>query len=211
MAQEAPHKTKKTKAMPKSVSDFAILPLTLPTLPGLPDHCSSAQHYLYVKPQSQNIATADDERSLFLANIPVDASETHIRALFQEQLGGSMVERVEFDASIPAETMHKRWRSDRAASDGEKVVGEQRGKKRKRTNADDAAVIAEGVVEDAESSLPKLWNTEVKRSGSGAIAVFVDKKSARGALKCVQKAVKESQTITWKTGEGLGVERKSPS
>jgi ribosomal RNA-processing protein 7 len=202
MAPEAP---KKSRATPKTVGDFTVLPLTLPTLPGLPESCNDAKHYIYVKPQEQNIATADDDRSLFVANIPVDASESTIRALFQEQLGGMMVERVDFDASVPAETMHKRWKSDAPKKD---VGGGGGGKKRKRTNADDAAVIAEGVVEDADSALPKLWNTALRRSGSGAVIVFVDKKSARGALKEVQRAVKEGRTITWTSGESLGVGSK---
>ncbi|KAI4953566.1 hypothetical protein J4E91_002413 [Alternaria rosae] len=203
MAPEAPPKTKKSKATPKTVADFTVLPLTLPTLSGIPAHCNDAKHYIYVKPHAPSIPTADDERSLFIANTPVDASERNIRALFQEQLGGSMVERVEFDASVPAQPMHKRWKSDKPAAQDDSVTS--RGKKRKRT--DDAAVIAEGVVEDAESALPRLWNSEVRKSGSGAVVVFVDKKSARGALKEIQKAVKEGRSISWKGGEGLGVER----
>jgi ribosomal RNA-processing protein 7 len=209
MAPEASVKAKKSTKTPKTVGDFTILPLTLPTLTGLTEQCSEAKHYIYVKPQEQNISTPDDDRSLFVANIPIDASDSNIRGLFQEQLGGSMVERVEFDASVPAEPMHKRWKSDQPRKDA--AGGEQRGKKRKRTNADDAAVIAEGVVEDADSALPKLWPTGLRRSGSGAVVVFVDKKSARGALKEVQRAVKESRTIHWESGEVLGVERKSIS
>ncbi|KAH6878619.1 ribosomal RNA-processing protein 7-domain-containing protein [Alternaria rosae] len=203
MAPEAPPKTKKSKATPKTVADFTVLPLTLPTLSGIPAHCNDAKHYIYVKPHAPSIPTADDERSLFIANTPVDASERNIRALFQEQLGGSMVERVEFDASVPAQPMHKRWKSDKPVAQDDSVTS--RGKKRKRT--DDAAVIAEGVVEDAESALPRLWNSEVRKSGSGAVVVFVDKKSTRGALKEIQKAVKEGRSISWKGGEGLGVER----
>ncbi|KAI4651607.1 uncharacterized protein J4E79_009087 [Alternaria viburni] len=203
MAPEAPPKTKKSKATPKTVADFTVLSLTLLTLSGLPAHCNDAKHYIYVKPHAPSIPTADDERSLFVANIPIDASERNIRALFQEQLGGSMVERVEFDASVPAQPMHKRWKSDKPTSQDDSAIS--RGKKRKRT--DDAAVIAEGVVEDAESALPRLWNSEVRKSGSGAVVVFVDKKSARGALKEIQKAVKEGRSISWKGGEGLGVER----
>jgi ribosomal RNA-processing protein 7 len=205
MAPEAPPKTKKPKTTPKTVADFTILPLALPTLSGLPAHYNDAKHYIYVKPHEPSLPTADDERSLFIANTPIDASERNIRVLFQEQLGGSMVERVEFDASVPAQPMHKRWKSDKPAKDDETTVADKRGKKRKRT--DDAAVIAEGVVEDAESALPRLWNCEVRKSGSGAVVVFVDKKSARGALKEVQKAVKEGRSIVWKAGEGLGIER----
>ncbi|RYN16931.1 hypothetical protein AA0112_g12283 [Alternaria arborescens] len=208
MAPSASPAPKKSKAPPKTIADFTVLPLTLPTLSGLPATSNSAKHYVYIKPHSPSLPTADDERSLFIANIPIDADERSIRALFQGQLGGSMVERVEFDASVPAQPMHKRWRNtEKSATANEDDVagGDKRGKKRKRM--DDAAVIAEGVVEDAESALPRLWNTEVRKSGSGAVVVFVDKKSARGALKEVARAVKEGKSIAWKGGEGLGVER----
>lgn len=120
-----------------------------------------------------------------------------------------MVERVDFDSSVPAQPLHKRWKSDtRAAGKEDTASGDNalRGKKRKRT--EDAAMVAEGVVEDAESALPKLWSSELRRSGGGAVVVFVDKKSARGAMKAVQKAVKEGQEVVWKSGENLGVERK---
>jgi ribosomal RNA-processing protein 7 len=211
MAPEAPPKVNKSKATPKTVADFTILPLALPTLSGVPASANTAKHYLYIKPHSPSLPSADDERSLFIANTPIDASERSIRALFQEQLGGSMVERVEFDASVPAQPMHKRWRNTEkpaaaATGDDDVAGGDKRGKKRKRV--DDAAVIAEGVVEDAESALPRLWNNEVRKSGSGAVVVFVDRKSARGALKEVQRAVKEGKSVVWKGGEGLGVERK---
>lgn len=210
MAPTAPQTTKKSKSLPKAVADFAILPLTLPALPGLPDQCNNAKHYIYVKPHAPSIPSESDERSLFIVNVPMDASEASVRALFVEKLGGSMVERVEFDSSVPAQPLHKRWKSDtpRAVGKEDAMSGDSttRGKKRKRT-PDDPAMVAEGVVEDAESALPKLWNSELRRSGSAAVVVFVDKKSARGAMKAVQKAAKEGQEIAWRGGENMGVER----
>ena len=199
----APEKSTKRKA-PSTVADFTVLPLTLPTISGLPDSHKDTQHYLYIKPHSPSAYTPTAERSLFVANIPIDASETNIRSLFAEQLGGARVESVDFDASVPARPLHKRWKA--SARDADDEQGEQRGKKRKRN---DAEVVAEGVVEDEESALPALWGGEVRRSGSAAVVVFVDKRSARGALKEIQSAVKSGRTVEWKSGSGLGVERKS--
>lgn len=213
MAPTAPQTTKKAKSVPKTVADFTILPLTLSALPGLPDQCNNAKHYIYVKPHAPSIPSESDERSLFIVNVPIDASETSVRALFVEQLGGSMVERVEFDSSVPAQPLHKRWKSDTpkaaAGSNADAGAGDTaaRGKKRKRT-PDDPAMVAEGVVEDAESALPKLWGSELRRSGSAAVVVFVDRKSARGAMKTVQKAVHRGQEIVWRGTENMGVERK---
>lgn len=202
MAPEKPTKLKTAKSAPKTVADFTILPLTLPTLSGLPESCKDSKHYLYVKPHAPSIPTATDERSLFMANIPIDATESNLRALFTDQLGGSKVERVEFDAPIPAQPMHKRWKTDKPG----KQDGEQRGKKRKRN---EEALVAEGVVEDEDSALPSIWPGELHRSGSGAVVIFVDKRSARGAYKEIYRAVKDNKTIHWKSGDGaLGVERK---
>ncbi|KAF2030506.1 hypothetical protein EK21DRAFT_65208 [Setomelanomma holmii] len=201
MAPEQPGKAKTSKAPPKTVAEFTILPLTLPTLSGLPEQCKDPKHYIYVKPHMPSVPTITDERSLFVANVPIDATETNIRTLFADKLGGSRVERVEFDAAIPAQTMHKRWKTDKA----EKKDNEQRGKKRKRN---EEALVAEGVIEDEDSALPSIWPGELRRSGSGAIVVFVDKSSARGAMKEIQRAVKESRSIHWKSGDAaLGIER----
>jgi ribosomal RNA-processing protein 7 len=205
MAPEKPTGSKTIKSTPKTVADFAILPLSLPTLPGLPEQCREAKHYIYVKPHAPSIPTATDERSLFIANIPIDATETNLRALFVDQLGGAMVERVEFDSPIPAQPLHKRWKTDKPG----KEQGEQRGKKRKRN---EEALVAEGVVEDEDSALPRIWPGELRQSGSGAVVIFVDKKSARGAFKEVHRAIKESKTIHWKSGDAaLGAERMCSS
>lgn len=195
----APEKSSKRKA-PSTVVDFTVLPLTLPTLSGLPASHANTQHYLYIKPHEPSAYTATAERSLFIANIPIDASEPSIRALFASQLGGARVESVDFDSSVPAAPLHKRWKAEKRDDDD----GELRGKKRKRN---DAEVVAEGVVEDEESALPALWASEVRRSGSAAVVVFVDKRSARGALKEIQSAVKSGRVVEWKAGSGLGVER----
>ncbi|EUC27808.1 hypothetical protein COCCADRAFT_110749, partial [Bipolaris zeicola 26-R-13] len=180
----SPQPTKTAKPPPKTVADFTVLPLTLPPLPGLPDQCSVAKHYIYIKPHTPSVPTASSDRSLFIANLPPDASETSLRTLFSSQLGGSMIERVDFDASVPAEPLHKRWKSE---AGGTAAV---QGKKRKR-GVDDKEIVAEGVVEDAESALPPLWSSGIRRSGSAGVVVFVDGKSARGAVRGVQRVVKE--------------------
>ncbi|KAF2731569.1 hypothetical protein EJ04DRAFT_498481 [Polyplosphaeria fusca] len=188
----------KKSSIPKTVADFIVLPLTLPALPGLPESCADAKHYLYIKPHEPSHATARDEQSLFISNVPFDANEDNIRALFTEQLGGLRVANVEFDSSVPAQASSKRWKDVKNNEDGDK-----RGKKRKR----DEEVVAEGVVEDDESRLPNTWPSELRRGGSCAIVVFVDKSSAHGAMKAVKKAAKESKEVRWKGGDGLGGER----
>lgn len=190
----------KTTSTPTTVSDFTILPLTLPSV-ALPEIYADANHYLYIKPHAPSHPTASADRSLFIANVPIDASESNIRALFAEQLGGSRVESVEFDSAVPAVAGVKRWRDINKGGDAQ---GEARGKKRKR----DEDIVAEGVVEDKESRLPQIWPGELRASGGTAVVVFVDERSAKGALREVQRVVKEGRSVRWVEGEGLGLQRK---
>ncbi|KAL1612647.1 hypothetical protein SLS60_000876 [Paraconiothyrium brasiliense] len=200
---------KKRKSAPTSVADFSILPLTLPTHSSLPSSCADAKHYLYVKAHAPAISTESTARALFLANVPIDASESNLRDLFAEQLGGARVESVEFDTSVPADVSHKHFRVEQAKEKGgKKDAGENKGKKRKRgEDGKGEAMVAEGVVADEDSALPRIWSSAMRKSGSGVVVVFLDKASMRGALKEVQKAIKDHTTIHWKGGEALGVER----
>ena len=207
MAAEKPQKSAKRKA-PTTVGEFTILPLTLPKLPGLPEAYSDAKHYLYIRAHAPSIPTPSADRSIFVSNVPIDASETNLRQLFADQLGGSRVESVDFDSAIPAAPAYKRFKDDgkRAREDEEGEAGEKKGRKRKR----DEDVVAEGVVEDEESALPRVLNGEIRRSGGCAVVVFVDKESRKGALREVQKAVKEGREVRWLGGDVgvVGVERK---
>jgi ribosomal RNA-processing protein 7 len=207
MSSTKPAKVAKTKSKPKpsptptTISDFIVLPLSLPSVSGLPETYQNAKHYLYVKQHTPTHATASADRSLFLANIPIDASESNVRALFAEQLGGSRVESVDFDSAVPSAPQQKRWKDV-----GNKASGEQRGKKRKRNDED---IVAEGVVEDAASALPKIWGEVLRESGSTAVVMFVDERSCKGAWKEIQKLVKEGSSVQWKGGEAgmLGLQR----
>ncbi|KAF2677106.1 hypothetical protein K458DRAFT_320522 [Lentithecium fluviatile CBS 122367] len=205
MALDKPHKSAKRKATPTTVGEFTILPLTLPKLPGLPEAYTDAKHYLYIKAHAPSNPTPSADRSLFIANVPIDASESNIRQLFAGQLGGSRVESVGFDSAIPGAPTLKRFKDDAGKRDKEGEEGAKRGKKRKR----DEDVVAEGIVEDEASALPRIWSGDLQKSGGCAVVVFVDKESKRGALKAVQRVVKEGRTIEWKGGDKgvVGVER----
>ena len=202
----------KAKAMPASVADFTVLPLSLSTQSNLPPACAHAKHYLYIKPHAPSQPTDSSPRSLFIANIPIDATEASLRALFAHQLGGARVESVQFDASIPAEVEHKRFRTEELKGAKGKDAQANRGTKRKRENAAEGKaggkeMVAEGVVEDQDSQLPRIWSRDIRRSGSGAVVVFLDKASMRGAMSQVQKAATEGKAIQWTGDEALGPER----
>ena len=108
---------------------------------------------------------------------------------------------MEFDSAVPAVAAVKRWKD----IGSKREEGENRGKKRKR----DEDIVAEGVVEDEESRLPKTWPCELRASGGSAVVLFVDERSCKGAWKEVQRAVKEGRDVRWVEGECLGIKRES--
>jgi ribosomal RNA-processing protein 7 len=71
-------------------------------------------------------------------------------------------------------------------------------KKRKR--------VSEGTEQSDSVELPQIWDRELRRSGSTAVVIFVDAKSAGSALKAIRKLhlpskKKDSPWPVW--GEGL--------
>lgn len=116
-------------------------------------------------------------------NVPVDATETHIRSLFADSLGGVRVEGVDFE--------------DARVGTGIKPPVAQ-GKKRKRG--------AEGVELEEVGKLPVVWEREVHRSGGTAVVKCVDRASAEIALREARRAAKGGREIVW----GAGVEGKVP-
>ncbi|KAF2813076.1 uncharacterized protein BDZ99DRAFT_411514 [Mytilinidion resinicola] len=196
MPSAKPSPKSRTSRALTSVSSFTILPLTLPALPALKSQ-PPAPHYLYIQPHAPKLPEPDTERSLFLANIPIDATDGAIRALFADQLGGGRVERVVFEATVPS------YAALNTKSQGDSG-GARRGKKRKRGVVNEDKV---GVVEDAETALPRVWERGLCVSGSSAVVVFVDRASAKGAWVAVKGAVKGGEEVVWRGEGGLGEKR----
>ncbi|KAF2091013.1 hypothetical protein K490DRAFT_62344 [Saccharata proteae CBS 121410] len=170
---------------PTKVGDYAILPLTAPATPSFPQPTT---HYLYIRPHAPKNPDADTPRSLFAVNLPIDATESRLRSLFAEQLGGARIDHVDFEGVAP--------RKSTPAVGGSGTLNA--GKKRKRGAVDPAASAIE---------LPSTWDREILKSGSGAVLVFVDRASAEMAMKEVLRAAKKNAGIIWKGEEGLGIER----
>ncbi|KAM0719748.1 hypothetical protein Q7P37_003881 [Cladosporium fusiforme] len=172
-----------------TVNDFVVVPLRFPALPSFPKETT---HHLYVRANAPKVPTPDTPQELFLVNVPSDATETHIRSLFAEQLGGGRIESVAFEGA-------------RVGKGITAPVAPAR-KKRKRDNDGEAA--GEGAEEAKEvGSLPATHDREVHRSGSTAVATFVDKASAELALKEAKRAAKTGKPIAW---AAAGLESRLP-
>jgi ribosomal RNA-processing protein 7 len=165
--------------------DYTILPVSISPTPAYTKHTT---HTLYLRPHTPKIPTENDERSLFVVNVPVDSTAAHLRALFASLIGAGRIEDVTFE--------HERTS---AAPSREGAVVGRAGKKRKRE--------VEDTEDGAGAELPQIWDRKLRRSGSTAVVILVDAKSVESALKSVRKlhkSLKKDKESSWPVwGEGL--------
>lgn len=163
-----------------TVNDFTVLPLHLPPTASF---AKQTTHYLYLRANAPKVPSEDTPREVFLVNVPVDATETHLRSLFADQLGGARTENVAFEGARVGKGITA------------PVAPAKKGKKRKRGITEDGEEVAEEV-----GQLPAVSDREMHRSGGTATVTFVDKASADLALKRARRAVKEGSKIVWDLG-----------
>ena len=172
----------------REISGFTVLPIQFPKTKAFPQ---ATTHYIYLQPHDPRIPDPSSPRSLFLVNVPVTTTESHLRHLFNTQLGAGRVEEVYFGE---ARTQKKAVVGGRALSVQESQQ-QSRSKKRKRESVEDVEVALE-----AAGELPRTWSNELHASGAHAVVVFVDKTSMEASLKAVKRAAKKSVEIVWAEG-----------
>ena len=191
--------------MPSKLADYYILPLQLPTLPSFG---AQAVHYLYLHPHEPKIPTPTTPRSLFLVNVPFDATETHIRYLCSKQLGipSGRVEEVQFEGARKYPRQDKDDVQAGIAPIAQARIG-KKSMKRKR------GVDETRVDHMDEMRLPETWDRPMWHSGSNAVVIFVDRTSMEAVVKAVRRVQKSGDKIIWGDGmEGrvpdLGLQRE---
>ncbi|KAK0261552.1 hypothetical protein B0A54_06418 [Friedmanniomyces endolithicus] len=179
--------------IPQTINTFTILPLHSPPLPSFP---RKTTHYLYLRPNAPKLPSETTPRELFLVNVPVDATEIHLRALFAEQLGGARVESVGFEGG------RRRGRGITGPVVANTATG--RGKKRKRAVGGSEEVA--GVEGSEVGGLPEVCEREVRGSGGTAVVTFVDRASAEMAVREARRAARSGRRVVW----GRDVDGKVP-
>lgn len=164
---------------------FAILPIRMPAVPAFPH---AAIHEVRIRRNAPNMPTADDSRSLFLKNVPVDSSEPHFRAIFTSLVGAGRFESIAFDDEPP-----------RALPVDPAQVAQVAGFARKRKRAD--VDVEEQARQEEAARLPELWTRQLHRSSGTAVALLADEKSVQLVLKAVAKLQKTKKYPVW--GENL--------
>lgn len=179
-------------SIPKTIGDFSVLPLSIPPLPSYPH---STTYYVYARRHAPNRPTPDDDRSLFVTNVPVDSTEAHFRAIVSTLAGNGKFESISFEADRKGKPVSlEPAQAARLASAASR--------KRKRDESDSDSEDEEEQV----ARLPPTWTRELHRSGSTAVIVLADEKSVDIVLKAIAKVHKSKKYPVW----GEGVKDKVP-
>ena len=180
-----------SRTVPPHIDAYTTLPLSLPGLPSSP---SEATHFLYLSRHQPKISTtATDDRSLFLANIPFDTTDAHIKSLFAVQLGlpAGRIEHVNYDSV----------KTTAVGADPTQLAKAVQSKKRRKRNSE---VALQGRLK--APTLPSTWNRSLHPQGSTAVVVFVDRSSMEAVIKAVNLAVRHQSYPTW----GKDLEAQAP-
>ncbi|KAG9235113.1 ribosomal RNA-processing protein 7-domain-containing protein [Amylocarpus encephaloides] len=175
--------------MVSTIKSYTILPIIIPSTPAF---SKATTHTLYLQPHTPKIPTEADSRSLFLVNVPVDSTAVHLRGIFANLLGA--VGRVD-DVLLDGE-------KNRTTSPALIAPAPVPSKKRKR--------VQENANLELDDALPEIWDRSLHRSGSTAIVVFVDTRSAEAVLKAITKIHKSEKSGQWPTW-GAGIKDKVPT
>lgn len=167
------------------IGEFTVLPLSIPPTPAF---SKPTTHTLYLRPHSPKIPTANDSRSLFLVNVPIDSTSEHLRGVFVSLLGAGRFESVTFEHE-------NQGPGTKAVVKPTPNKNVNKGNKRKRADA----VANE---EEGSQPLPLIWDRALRRSGSTAVVLLVDAASVAGALRAARKAGQGSRAVVW--GAGIG-------
>ncbi|KAL8418855.1 hypothetical protein RB594_002166 [Gaeumannomyces avenae] len=173
--------------VPATLGDFSVLPVVFPASPAYPH---AAVHHVYLRRHTPKIPTPDDDRSLFLANVPADSTSAHFRAVFAALVGAGKFEDMTFlddqkrskcASLLPSQAV----RLARAAHNSNK-------RKWGEVEDDDEAAELQ-----AARTLLETWPRRLRRSGSTAVAIMADERSVSLALKAIAKAHKTKKYPVW--------------
>ncbi|KAJ0119986.1 hypothetical protein J7T55_000836 [Diaporthe amygdali] len=177
-------------SIPKTIGEFSVLPLSIPPLPSYP---RTTTHYAYVRRHAPNHPTPDDDRSLFVTNVPVDSTEPHFRAIISTLAGNGRFESISFEADRREKPV-----SLEPAQAARLAAIASRKRKRDESDSEDE--------EEQVARLPPTWTRQLHRSGSTAVIVLADEKSVDLVLKAIAKVHKTKKYPVW----GEGVQEKVP-
>jgi ribosomal RNA-processing protein 7 len=158
--------------IPSVISGFSVIPVS---------YKSSLTHYLYARSHSSSKSdsskTLPDGRTLFLVNVPPDATERELVMFFKNS---GTVEKVVFDFEVKEPHVDDSDSEDEGVEPTEEAQVDEQPKKRRKTQKDKAEVPI--VIPLPSQSLRRL-----RKTGLSAHVVFLDSSSLDRALASTSK------------------------
>ncbi|CCG82434.1 Putative uncharacterized protein [Taphrina deformans PYCC 5710] len=149
-----------------ALEDYIVVPVTVPGPDSTKD---STTHHLYMRKNTPQFPIEDDQRTIFVANIPIDSTVAHFKALFSS-LGGR-VEAVQFHT--PQNTA-KYIAPEDIPMELDTITDE--------TFTKDVRRLKRAAV------LPLTWSRTVLRAGSNAHVTFLERSELQAVLKAARKS-----------------------
>lgn len=175
-----------------TIGDFSILPISFPPTRAFP---KAVLHHVYVRRNTPKIPTPDDDRSLFLANVPADSTEAHFRAVFAALAGAGKFESISFeDDRRKKASASSSLRPAQALRLAQSAYGS---KKRKRGEAEEDE---EEEDQQAAHTLFETWTRRLYKSGGTAVVLLADERSMSVVLKALGKVHKSKKYPVWGAG-----------
>jgi ribosomal RNA-processing protein 7 len=159
-------------ALPASIAGFTIIPVTY----------SSSTHIIYARPHSGSKKTPKQTlpngRTLFLVNVPPDATERELILLFKH---AGTVEKVVFDDDVMELLEAEESESER--EEGAVMEDESQEQPRKKRK-----VLKDDTGPPKVSPLPRTPLRTLRKTGACAHVIFLDSSSLERALTTPQKS-----------------------
>lgn len=155
---------------------FARLLLSMPALPSYP---RQTLHEVRLRRNAPREPSPSDPRTLFLKNVPADADEPRLRAVFAALVGPGRFESAAFPDSRP----------QRAAAASDPAAAEKMAALTRKRKRDDE--------KEGSGELPPVWGQAVHKSGSTALVTLADDKSLQLVLKAISKTHKTKKYPSW--------------
>lgn len=155
-----------------ALEDYIVLPVTIPN-----EYGDDVIHHLYIRPNTPKFPLVDDQRTLFVSNLPVDTDDAHLKALFSAL--GARTEHIQYHIAQDS----SRYLDLEEISILDEVTDEELTKEIKRLRE--------------VAKLPSTWSRNLIPSGSNAHIRFVEPSE----LQAVIKNAKLEPTLVW--GDGV--------
>lgn len=158
----------RTMTYPQSIANFTVIPVT---------YAPDATHIIYARPHTGSSKTKTKKgfpngRTLFLVNVPPDATEREIILLFKH---AGTVEKVVFNDNEVEDQIESDGDSEMEDVDAEEAIPEDQPRKRRKVSKDDSGP-------PTVTPLPRPSLRTLRKTGGCAHVIFLDSSSLDRAL-----------------------------